>query len=137
MRFQISLIASLIFIFLLQPLPTPTMPHFSPPIPIPSNQDKQHVAPTGLPRLPDNRLGWFSIPYMKHVSEGRNSCLCFHVSLSLLSDTAGSSHNSPDLNSSRLRPVCTVNNNNGKLKCVIVLKRSNDSTHLSPKLLLF
>ncbi|XP_062281963.1 F-BAR and double SH3 domains protein 1-like [Scomber scombrus] len=58
-----------------EPLPTPTMPPFSPPIPIPSNQDKQQVAPTGLPRLPDNRM-----------------------------DTAGSSHNSPDLSSSRLRP---------------------------------
>ncbi|XP_042275010.1 F-BAR and double SH3 domains protein 1-like isoform X1 [Thunnus maccoyii] len=57
------------------PLPTPAMPPFSPPIPIPSNQDKQQVVPTGLPRLPDNRI-----------------------------DTGGSRHNSPDLSSSRLRP---------------------------------
>ncbi|KAM7388916.1 hypothetical protein PAMP_022918 [Pampus punctatissimus] len=62
-----------------EPLPTPTMPPFSPPIPTPSNPDEQQVLPTGLPRLPDNTTG-------------------------LLSDTGSSSHNSPDLSSSRLRP---------------------------------
>lgn len=88
------------YICFLQPLPTPTMPSFSPPIPIPSNlgcssalsatppsglEDKQQVFP---PRLADDTIGeWcqtllYSIcpficflsnvafPYMKCVSQG-------------------------------------------------------------------
>lgn len=68
-----------------EPLPTPTMPPFSPPIASPSDpgcsssatppgcvEDKQQVFP---PRLADNTV-----------------------------ESAGSSHNSPDLSSSRLRP---------------------------------
>lgn len=79
--------------FPLQPLPTPTMPRFSPPIPTasapscnselsaasPSSmEDKQQAALTEGSKLAGNRLGrvYFSVFYLKCVIWGVSLCVC-------------------------------------------------------------
>ncbi|XP_030000552.1 F-BAR and double SH3 domains protein 1-like isoform X2 [Sphaeramia orbicularis] len=73
-----------------EPLPTPTMPTFSPPIPVPSSPECT-VAADGTPPICVEDKEQVLLPELQRLQDNRMN-------------TGGSPHNSPDLYSSRLRP---------------------------------